>query len=135
MEKGGTGDVDEIQQQAGPEPEENKCRAKHQGCPPLRPLGVLQVGVFTGRHRSPEDGLRRAQHVDRGDKGPEHAGTVHHGNRAVAAPRNTRNSATKPAVPGSPNEDKLARVKKAATAGMAWAKPPMRAMVRVWARS
>jgi hypothetical protein len=68
-------------------------------------------------------------------KAPSTAGTVHQALRPVAAPRNTRNSAMNPAVPGRPREESAARVKQAATAGMRWANPPIRASSRVCARS
>ncbi len=49
---------------------------------------------------------------------PIAAGTAHHANALFAAPRITRNSAMKPAVPGSPSDDKQPSVKKAAMPGI-----------------
>ena len=52
-----------------------------------------------------------------------------------AAPANTMNSAMKPAVPGRPSDERQASVKKPATTGITWAKPPIFAIALVCARS
>ena len=45
------------------------------------------------------------------------------------------NSATKPAVAGSPSEERPATVKAVAIPGIIWPKPPMEKIAREWAFS
>ena len=76
-----------------------------------RPLGARRVGqvleVRIGALRAPEDLLgRRAARRSTVRKAPSTPGKSHHGCADCQAPRNVRNSATKPAVAGRPSEDR-----------------------------
>ena len=62
-------------------------------------------------------------------------GNSHHGCAELHAPRNVRNSATKPAVAGSPSEDKPAIVNAVAMPGIIVPKPPIVKIAREWAFS